>query len=356
VPKVIEKRLFSLAGAIVPYPSIISRVVCILTLAAGWIAASGHGSSADVAVRGTFLATKDCPAFQSFRKGTNPGGVKILSGHSYSLLAKNAPNATHYRVRIDGATPPERWVSVNCGSSTGDENSGLQDSESTGGASIGRQAKLVLSLGWEPGFCESHDDKPECASETSDRFDANHFTLHGLWPQPRRREYCNVSQDLINTDKKGGWQALPNVDLSTETRARLGMVMPGTQSLLERHEWIRHGTCYGGGDAETYFREALALLDAVNSSAVQALFAANVGQEITVAAVRGAFDAAFGVGAGDRVRLACKRDGPRLLITEITIGLGARPDGSTPLADLIKASSMTDPGCPGGIVDAVGRQ
>jgi Ni,Fe-hydrogenase I cytochrome b subunit len=34
----------------------------------------------------------------------------------------------------------------------------------------------------------------------------------------------------------------------------------------------------------------------------------------------------------------------------------ARPDGATPLADLVKASSPTDPGCPGGIVDPVGYQ
>jgi ribonuclease T2 len=113
--------------------------------------------------------------------------------------------------------------------------------------------------------------------------------------------------------------------------------MPGTQSFLERHEWV-DTHCYGG-DAETYFREALSFVDAVNSSAVQALFAANVGREITVAAVKGAFDTTFGVGAGERVRLACKRDGSRRLITEITIGLGARPDGNNPLADLIKAPS-----------------
>jgi ribonuclease T2 len=335
----------------------ILRMVRTLALALGLIAASVHGSLADVAVSGSFLATKNCPAFQSFRKATNPGEVKIEAGHSYPLLAKNAANATHYRIRIDGAAPPERWVSVSCGNYREETaNSGLHDSQASGSASDGRRAELVLSLGWEPAFCESHDNKSECASETSDRFDANHFTLHGLWPQPRRREYCNVSQNLIDADKKGDWQTLPNVDLGAETRARLAIAMPGTQSFLERHEWIRHGTCYGAGDAEAYFRKALSLVDDVNSSAVQALFAANVGQEITVAAVRGAFDAAFGAGAGDRVRLACKREGSRRLVTEITVGLVARSDGNNTLADLIKASSATDPGCPGGTIDQVGHQ
>ena len=327
-----------------------------LAFVAGWIVASAHVSLADVAVRGSFLATKDCPAFQSFRKATNPGGVRTEAGHSYPLLAKNAPHATHYRVRIEGAAPPERWVSVTCGNYREETaNSGLRNSRAGGSTSGGQRAELVLSISWEPAFCESHDNKSECASETLDRFDASHFTLHGLWPQPRRREYCNVSQSLIDADKKGDWQALPSVDLVAETRARLAIAMPGTQSFLERHEWIRHGTCYGG-DAETYFSEALSLIDVVNSSAVQALFAANVGQEITVAAVKGAFDTAFGTGAGERVRLACKRDGSRRLITEITIGLGAWPDGNNTLADLIKASSTTDPGCPGGTVDPVGHQ
>ena len=74
-----------------------------------------------------------------------------------------------------------------------------------------------------------------------------------------------------------------------------------------------------------------------------------------MSAIKNAFNSGFGPGAGDRVRLACKRDGSRLLITEITIGLGARPDGNTP-ADLIRASRPTDPGCPGGIVDPIGYQ
>ena len=330
------------------------RLVRILAFLAGWLVLS-HGSLADVAMSGSFLANADCPAFQSFRKGTNPGGVKIEVGHSYPLIAKNAANATHYRIRIEGAAPPERWVSLSCGSVTENTNIGAQVSEAASDIASEKQTQFVLSLGWEPGFCESHNNKSECVSEASDRFDANHFILHGLWPQPRRREYCNVGQDLIDEDKRGDWQALPSVNLSTETREHLAVVMPGTRSLLDRHEWIRHGTCYGS-DAETYFRHALSLVDAVNSSPIQTLFADNVGREISISAIKDAFNSGFGPGAGDRVRLACKRDGSRLLITEITIGLGARPDGNTPPADLIRASSPTDPGCPGGIVDPVGYQ
>jgi ribonuclease T2 len=335
--------------------TIISRTVWA-TAVTGWFLVLVHGASADEAMNGSFLATKDCPAFQSFRKATNPGGIKVVTGRSYRLLAKNSPQPSHYRVRIAGAEPAERWVSVDCGKYNDQPASGdLQNSGASGGFSDGRPAEAVLSLGWEPGFCEGHAGKAECTDQTLDHFDATHFTLHGLWPQPRRREYCNVSQALIDADRKHDWQALPEVDLDEAARTHLATAMPGTQSFLDRHEWIKHGTCYGRGDPHTYFHEALSLLDEVNGSAVQALFAANIGKEITVREVRTTFDAAFGSGAGDRVRLSCKRDGSRQLITEITIGL-AQPGDSNTLADLVKASSATDPGCRSGIVDPIGFQ
>ena len=107
----------------------------------------------------------------------------------------------------------------------------LQNSGASGGPSDGRPAEAVLALqSREPSFCEGHAGKAECANQTLDRFDATHFTLHGLWPQPRRREYCNVSQALIDTDRKGDWQALPEVNLDA-ARERTLSPPPGTQSL-----------------------------------------------------------------------------------------------------------------------------
>ena len=166
-----------------------------LAVAAGWVALSACSAWADVAASGSFVATKDCPAFQSFRKGTNPGGVKIETGRSYPLLEKNASNATHYRIRIDGASPPERWVSVDCGSYSdeGANDGGLQNSPAGDRLAAGHRAEAILSLSWEPAFCEGHANKRECASATPSGFDATHFTLHGLWPQPRTKQYCNVS-------------------------------------------------------------------------------------------------------------------------------------------------------------------
>lgn len=217
------------------------------------------------------------------------------------------------------------------------------------------RTQYVLAISWQPAFCETRPDRQECRSQTRDRFDAGNFALHGLWPQPRSRDYCGVDARTVRLDEVGDWDLLPEPDISAALRAELQVMMPGSQSSLDRHEWIAHGTCYDG-DAEAYFGDSLDLLDAVNESAVGTLFASSVGQRVTQREVRAAFDRAFGPGAGDRVRLSCVNDGNRRLIDELTIGLTGRPEGPDSFADLILAARPTDGGCDGGVVDAVGLQ
>ena len=131
--------------------------------------------------------------------------------------------------------------------------------------------------------------------------------------------------------------------------------MPGTQSRLERHEWIEHGTCSGASE-ETYFSRAALFAGTINNTAIADLFARNIGRRLEGAAIRQAFDTAFGKGAGDRVRIACDQDGNRRLISEITIGLRGDVLGTGGIGELIAAAPRTDPGCSGGIVDPAGLQ
>jgi ribonuclease T2 len=205
-----------------------------------------------------------------------------------------------------------------------------------------------MALSWQPAFCESRPDKVECKSQTADRYDASHFALHGLWPQPRRNVFCGVDKATITLDDNREWDRLPAPQLTADTKTALNKVMPGTQSLLERHEWIKHGTCYG--DAETYFKDSVRLTNDVNASVVQDFFAANIGKKIQTSDIRAKFDEAFGKGAGERVRVSCSKDG---LISELTIGLKGDISSGTKMADLMAASEPTDAGCPGGVVDAV---
>lgn len=216
--------------------------------------------------------------------------------------------------------------------------------------------QYVLALSWQPAFCETRPDRPECVSQTRERFDAANFSLHGLWPQPRRKAYCKVDPDQIALDKAGKWKELKPIALEPATRAELDRVMPGTQSGLELHEWLRHGTCYHNASAQQYFADSLALMRALNASSVRALFAANIGKEITANAIQLAFDEAFGADAGKRIRILCKRDGSRRIITEITLGLTGELRDESGLAQLIAAAPPTSTGCPGGIVDAPGFQ
>jgi ribonuclease I len=60
--------------------------------------------------------------------------------------------------------------------------------------------------------------------------------------------------------------------------------------------------------ADEYFSRAVALVDQLNASKAQGLFASNVGGEITGKAIRDAFDESFGEGAGDRVRVSWQAD------------------------------------------------
>ena len=213
--------------------------------------------------------------------------------------------------------------------------------------------RAVLAMTWQPAFCEGRPRLPECRTLDARRFDASHFALHGLW-SGERRNYCGVSRRERERDRRGRWRSLEGLGLSRDMRRRLAEAMPGVRSYLHRHEWVKHGTCMDDTPND-YFRDALAVLDAVNASGVRDLFARSVGQRLETRDIRAAFDRAFGPGAGRRVRVKCRRDGRRQLIVELTVGLEGRV-GRDPVGKLIRAARPVRPDCPGGIVDPVGLQ
>ncbi len=317
---------------------------------------------AQVKLQGQLVATQVCPALLSIKKGSNPGDVSIKAGTSYRLLGKNKDAATHYWIEVPGANPVQRWVALSCGTT---DAAGA--APSTSGAAVDtpqgtvkpkpnpkgpKDGKpfYVLALSWEPAFCEKMKGKAECKNETSASYEASHLSLHGLWPQPRRNVFCGVDRATAALDDQHQWEQLPAPQLSVATKAALDKVMPGTQSVLERHEWIKHGTCYPGGSADQYFKDAVRLVNDVNASAVQTFIAANIGKTIKTSDLRAKFDEAYGKGAGERVRVSCSPDG---MISELTIGLKGDISSGTKLSDLIAASESTDAGCPAGMIDAV---
>lgn len=223
-------------------------------------------------------------------------------------------------------------------------------------ASLARASEpmsYVLAVSWQPSFCELHRKKPECESQTADRIDARQFSLHGLWPEPRGNIYCGVSEEDIATDKKGDWDKLPPLDLPTDLRERLDAAMPGSQSHLDRHEWIKHGTCHEDPTPEAYFRDSLMLLDALNASPVKKLFEESIGDDLAYIDVIQIFDIAFGDEAGYRIQILCKKKDDRDLIVEMRIGLAGTVAGQS-LQDMIQRSVSMPTECRSGLVDAAG--
>lgn len=217
------------------------------------------------------------------------------------------------------------------------------------------RTRFILAASWQPAFCQTNQKKAECASQSGDRYDATNFSLHGLWPM--RQDYCGVPDDQKAADKDSDWKSLPAVSLSAETKSALDKAMPGTQSGLDRHEWIKHGTCTKMS-ADDYFATAIHLMGDLNASAVRDLFAANVGKVLKADAIKAAFDKSFGAGASDRVKMSCRRVGNIRVISELTIGLSqdavsaqAKEKG---LGGLIQGAGQTSFGCDEGIVDAAG--
>jgi ribonuclease T2 len=136
-------------------------------------------------------------------------------------------------------------------------------------------------------------------------------------------------------------------------KLQLASAMPGVKSGFDRHQWIKHGTC-SGYLADEYYGRALTLLAALNRSDVQKIFEANRGSVLKEAEIKAAFDTAFGPGAGDKVKMRCRKDGDRRIITGLTIGLGE--GAGDDLAALIAAAGKTRFGCAEGVVDEAGLQ
>lgn len=342
-----------------------------LTLCAG--AWSGTGL-ATVPLDEEFLAARDCPATVSIKQRNPAAEVRLEPGRSYRLLGKNKFNATHYQIVIVGARPAERWVEVGCGSPAGAEgghSSGLRAGEPGDGeagtrfgspaegqgaqaagkpeAARSKPGAFVLALSWQPAFCEINRRKAECRDQTPQRPDASRFSLHGLWPQPRDNAYCGVDVRTRRMDQQGDWSALPAPDLRPATRERLATLMSGVRSGLDRHEWINHGTCYGT-DADTYFGQALALVEQLNASPIRALFAANRGKPLSSSQIRAAFDAAFGHGIGDRVRVVCDEG----MISELRLSLRGEIGDESRIGPLMRAAVPLSTRCRGGRVDEAG--
>jgi len=188
-----------------------------------------------------------------------------------------------------------------------------------------------LAIEWFPSVCKVKDFK---ACKRDYPFWRENFTLHGLWP---KKVYCKVSQREKILDKKGKWEKL-NVKLPPKLAIMVAMYMPGYLSSLHKHEWIKHGTCYGK-DIQSYFLDSITLVSQINNSKVKDFFIKNRGKLVQTAKIRKIFEDEFG--NGKNVKFICE-DG---YLTEIRINLKGEISPVAPLYDLMVHAKPQKIGC-----------
>jgi len=313
---------------------------------------------------GYFIAFEVCEAYQSKNRLTNPGDIRISPFDAYEIIAINKTGGDYFQIRIpDAPVTQDRWVNTDCGLHVIDAGTvtSIAPSEPvvvTPPAGDESEENL-LALSWQPAFCETKPGKKECIQLNDGLLPVTEtqLSIHGLWPQPRGNVYCGVPRTLEELDKSGRWSELPELQLDMETRDLLNVAMPGSASFLQRHEWIKHGTCYlGEGGADEYYDDTLQVTQAINNSVVGTFLAAHVGAEVSTQEIRARFDEAFGQGSGDRIQFHCAGDGNRTLLQEIKINLRGVISPETPLRDLFLAADAVPIGCPRGVIDPAGLQ
>jgi len=304
-------------------------------------------SQASVKIDGYFIAKKECTAVHSIKKETHP--VTLTKNMVYKVTAKNKPNATHYQIILEDVDKnPNKWVSIDCGILLTNCNPIVPPTDPTDPV-VSKAKEYLLAISWQPAFCQTHQSKIECSTQTEDRYDATHLALHGLWPQPRNNTYCNVSDRDKSLDRRKYWEQLESLHLPTDVFSDLLVIMPGVGSYLQRHEWIKHGTCYSDSPV-TYYKDSMRLVNQINDTNLSSLFANNIEKTISTQEIRDTFDNAFGQGSGDKVNVKCNGG----LITELWVNLKGDISNEHNLSRLLKDAPIANTSCRSGKVDAVG--
>jgi len=288
-------------------------------------------------------ATKVCDAYNNMKHSTNTNGIKLKVGAKYRVLEHKKGQIL---TLIKGERIAQRWVDESCFESNSLGNTVMKALHRPKSGSKKSSKQNLLAISWQNAFCQTHQYKKECKSMKRGDFASSHFVLHGLWPQPRNNQYCNIDKKQIGMDKNKQWNRLNRLDLTPKVREDLKKYMTGYSSNLHLHEWVKHGSCYGM-DANKYYKDAINLLTQVNNSKVRTYFVKHIGQTIKLKDIRKIFDSEFGNGAGEHVTMNCNRG----LITELWLHIGSQSDK---LEELLSKGETPKSRCFKGRVDEVG--
>ena len=159
----------------------------------------------------------------------------------------------------------------------------------------------ILALSWENAYCELHPKAKEC--KIRDPYTYTHFALHGLWPNKKR--YCKSKYSF---------------KLSPLMWKVLSKYMPAAKSGLARHEWIKHGTCFGS-DPKTYFLTAIKLTQQFNETQFINFFNTHMGSFVSLQRIRFVLGSIFGQKNIRKFQVVCQKG----FISEIRIHLEGNP-------------------------------
>jgi ribonuclease T2 len=270
---------------------------------------------------GTFSAQQSCPAYVSKNKLTNPDNAQIQVGKGYDIVEVNKPDHPQwYRLIVPAASPKERWISANCGQAQmlgqakpdpGTHNNGSSCSVA------GQADSYVLALSWQPAFCETKPDKPECSISDPRVYQAKHFTLHGLWPNKKN---CGINYGFCSTIKKqDDFCDYPAIQLAPASESSLAEVMPSVTagSCLERHEWYKHGTCQANWEMQEYFDLSVDLTRQFNDSGMAYFMNRRIGQQVRTEDFLNRIAAVLGSASRERIKLSCNQG----LLVEVQLSL-----------------------------------
>lgn len=320
---------------------------------------------------GTLIPASACEAYERITAtgGANAERVRLTPGETYPVIGLHRSGNLKIRVDTPGVRP-ERWVLKSCGAAAALPSPPAPAAPSTAN---------LLALSWQPSFCERAGDADgddvvdaaapaECKALFDGKLDdfGTKIGLHGLWPQPRGNDYCGVPLAERSRDGDRGalafhggarnWAALPDPALDPAAAAALPGWMPGAESDLHRHEWIKHGTCYRPDqDADRYFDDAMMLTEAVNVALAPLFAAIPADGRITLAQIRDALRPAFGDGVDIAVGMSCDDRSGRMLFTELQILLKGEiaPDmTAAEIGALMTEAHTADHACDAGILDA----
>ena len=278
-------------------------------------------------VNGTFEAKEVCPAYISKNSKSNPDNLTVQPNQHYELKEINKIPPDWVRIELTGSQHSLRWVNASCGvteyteknTNTCNNNPGMADS-------------YVLALSSQAGFCETYGyeaGKPECKKLPKSSYQANHLTLHGLWPN---QNACGQNYGFCDAAPRSNHCAYSPLTFAADVAENLKKFMPSYYygSCLERHEWYKHGSCQVLSP-DSYFSLAMRLTVEADKSIFGQYLTEHNGQVVKLAQIKQSLSDSFGKNNVGKVYIGCKNG----VLVDIFFQLPALIPATEPLEALI---------------------